>query len=131
MTSLQDGCFLLKIPDGLDLRPGAKMAREFYLDPSEIQIGSKPSYRGFRQKTGIYFNRDNYQTEHILIDGPGQRDVFPDRMNEMCQQMYMIGRQILRAVLTVSGIDKRLWSQATDRCITGGGVEWFAGGCCK
>lgn len=124
--AIDDGCFALAIPDGLDLTPGIRLANEFHLDPADAAPAEVPGYRGFRLRKDVYFERAHYQTEHILIDGLRRRAEFPHPANVMCERMYAIGRIVLRATLSAVGIPSSLWQRATDHCVAGGGVEWFA-----
>ncbi|WP_186038798.1 2OG-Fe(II) oxygenase family protein [Burkholderia gladioli] len=124
--AIDNGCFALAIPDDLDLAPGIRLANEFHLAPEDEPSQQGAGYRGFRLREGIYFDRDHYQTEHILIDEPRRRVEFPDPANAMCERMYLIGRIVLRTILSAVGIPSSLWERATDYCVTNGGVQWFA-----
>lgn len=124
--AIDDGCFALEIPGDLDVAPGIRLANEFYLDQADSLSGEAAAYRGFRSRDGIYFDRDYYQTEHILIDGSRQRAEFPDPANAMCERMYAIGRIVLRKILSATCIPPSLWHRSTDQCSARGGVQWFA-----
>lgn len=124
--AIHDGCFALEIPGDLDVTPGIRLANEFYLDRTDSLSGEAAAYRGFRSRDGIYFDRDHYQTEHILIDGPRRRAEFPAPVNDMCERMAGIGRIVLRTLLSATGIPPALWHRSTNQCLAGGGVEWFA-----
>lgn len=124
--AIGDGCFALAIPDDLDLTPGIRLANEFYLAPADVPSGEMAGYRGFRSRDGVYFDREHYQTEHILIDGPRRRAEFPDAANVMCERMHAVGRIVLRTILSATGIPSALWQRATDHCVADGGVQWFA-----
>lgn len=124
--TIDDGCFALEIPRDLDVAPGIRLANEFYLDHSDSLPSEVAAYRGFRSRDGIYFDRDHYQTEHILIDGPRRRAEFPDPANAMCERMYAIGRIVLRTILSATCIPPSLWNRCTDQCSADGGMQWFA-----
>lgn len=124
--AIDDGCFSLEIPGDLDVAPGIRLAKEFYLDCTQPPSGEAAAYRGFRSRTGIYFDRDHYQTEHILIDGPRRRTEFPGPANAMCERMCTIGRTVLRAILAATAVAPSLWDRCTDQCTSSGGVQWFA-----
>ena len=124
--AIDDGCFALEIPGDLDVAPGIRLANEFYLDRADSLSTDAAAYRGFRSRDGIYFDRDHYQTEHILIDGPRRRAEFPDPANAMCERMYAIGRIVLRTILSATCIRPTLWHRSTDQCSADGGVQWFA-----
>ncbi|ACB96543.1 2OG-Fe(II) oxygenase [Beijerinckia indica subsp. indica ATCC 9039] len=114
-TALRQGCFALRIPDELDLAPGIRLAQEFYL-----------AGRGVQDREGIYFDQELFQTDHVLIDGPRRRKDFPQAVNLMCEKMCALARFLLRIILTEAGISESLWADATDDCVTDGGVQWFA-----
>jgi hypothetical protein len=124
--AIDDGCFALQIPGNLDIAPGIRLAKEFYLDRADSLSGEAAAYRGFRSRGGIYFDRAHYQTEHILIDGPRRRAELPGPVNAMCERMYVIGRIVLRKVLSATSIPPSLWHRSTDQCSADGGVQWFA-----
>lgn len=124
--AISDGCFALAIPTDLDLTPGIRLANEFHLDLASTPVGDMTDYRGFRLRKDVYFDRDHYQTEHILIDGPRRRVEFPAAANVVCESMHAIGQIVLRTVLSTTSIPSSLWNRATDRCVTDGGVQWFA-----
>ena len=124
--AIDDGCFALEIPGDLDVAPGIRLANEFYLDRTDSLSSEAAAYRGFRSRHGIYFDRDHYQTEHILIDGRRRRVEFPVLVNTMCERMDAIGRMILRTILSATPIPPSLWHQSTDQCSADGGVQWFA-----
>jgi hypothetical protein len=123
--ALRQGCFLLAIPDGLDLTPGLKLCREFYL-PAGPEAGSSASYRGYRDAEGIYFDREHFQTEHVLIDGPGRARHFPPELASMCDGMGELGLRVLRAALDQLGVARSGWDQVTGGAVAGRGTHWFA-----
>ncbi|NRN30780.1 isopenicillin N synthase family oxygenase [Photorhabdus heterorhabditis] len=125
VTALRDGCLALQIPDGFDLAPGKKLAREFYLDPI---TPSKPSigYRGFRYRSDIYFDREHFQTEHILADELQRKSTFPTDVNSMCGKMHDLARIVLQEILSDIGVAPQLWNKVTDSATKGGGIKWFA-----
>ncbi|CAN7326112.1 hypothetical protein LJR230_001673 [Trinickia sp. LjRoot230] len=124
--AIDDGCFALEIPGDLDVAPGIRLANEFHLHRADSLSGEAAAYRGFRSRDGVYFDRDHYQTEHILIDGPRRRAEFPGPVNAMCERMYAIGRIVLRKVLSATSIPPSFWHRSTDQCSADGGVQWFA-----
>ncbi|CAB3769216.1 hypothetical protein LMG29542_06062 [Paraburkholderia humisilvae] len=124
--AISDGCFALAIPSDLDVAPGIRLANEFYLDRTDSRCDEAARYRGFRSRDDIYFDRDHYQTEHILIDAARRSVEFPDAANVMCERMSAIGRIVLRTMLCAAGIPAVLWPRSTDQCSADGGVQWFA-----
>lgn len=127
IKALRDGCFFLAIPPNLDVSPGIKLCREFY----QLTLSGDStacSYRGFREreKDGIYFDREHFQTEHILLDRPSRTKYFPVDLFAMCDEMSDLSLFILRCVLTELNIAESLWNQITGGAIDGQGTHWFA-----
>lgn len=126
-SALRDGCFALRIPYRFDLSPGLKLAREFYLDVESAQSDDQAAtYRGFRANGDIYFDRDHFQTEHLLADQTQRKNLLPAAVNEMCEAMTGLGRIILREILSHAGVSRSLWDAVTDGAASGGGVQWLA-----
>jgi hypothetical protein len=123
--ALRDGCFALEIPPELDLTPGLRLAREFYRAADEGEPGTS-GYRGFRQRSDVYFDREHFQTEHVLIDRPGRARHFPPALAAMCEQMNGLGLLVLRHVLAAIGVPRVLWSRVTGGAIDDAGTHWYA-----
>lgn len=119
----QHGFFLLKIPDYIDITPGIKLGSSFYKD---TRNSSDVSYFGFKAKEGIYFDREHFQTEHILLDQKSQAEFFPKELNILCAQMHDIGVMVLKWVLSTIGLPDTYWEHATCGSIDNKGVNWFA-----
>jgi isopenicillin N synthase-like dioxygenase len=124
LAALRDGFFALKIPEKIDLTSGQKLGRQFYLDV-ESDVDDE-AYRGFRKMENIYFDREHFQTEHILIDSDQRQRLFPILLNTLCCQMHELARMILREILASIGIPPSLWSRGTGGVVDGGGISWFA-----
>jgi 2-oxoglutarate-Fe(II)-dependent oxygenase superfamily protein len=123
--ALDTGCFLLAIPPELDVQPGVILCREFYREPVDGS-SALAAYRGFRKIEGIYFDREHFQTEHLLLDGPARTRYFPDDVVGMCVQMNQLGLLVLRAALGALGVSGSLWSEVTGGAVDGQGTHWFA-----
>ncbi|PQQ37869.1 hypothetical protein C6H68_10695 [Photorhabdus luminescens] len=78
-----------------------------------------------KKEKEIYFNRDNYQIEHILIDKDKREKLFTKELNELCDKMHSIGKDILCEILSFVGVNNSLWENVTDNATNGGGVKWF------
>ncbi len=120
--ALAAGCFHLAFPAQLDFTPGVRLSQEFYLE----RVAKSDLYRGHRASDGIYFDREHFQTEHILADGPAIKEALPAEVHSMCAQMFEVARVVLRDVLAKLGVPSRSWEQATGGCTAGRGTEWFA-----
>lgn len=123
--ALLDGCFLLRIPQELDLIPGIELCRQFYRSPQDGPEETR-SYRGFRELEGIYFDREHFQTEHLLADGPARRRHFPPAVTAMADRMHGLAVHVLRTVLTHLGVPEDLWPTVSGNTVEGSGIRWFA-----
>ncbi|ATL32169.1 2OG-Fe(II) oxygenase family protein [Streptomyces formicae] len=123
--ALRDGCFLLAIPAGFDPAPGITLCREFHRAPDDGTAATR-AYRGFKDLTGVYFDREHFQTEHLLIDGPGRDRHFPPELRAMTEQMSALTLLVLREAMTELGIASSLWSEITGGAVDGLGTHWFA-----
>lgn len=123
--ALADGCFYLEIPADLNVTPGVTLSREFYKDTNDGDPRSA-AYRGMRDREGIYFDREHFQTEHVLIDGPGRARHFPPELVAMCDGMNAIALQVMRHVLEALAIPEDLWATVSGGAIQNRGTHWFA-----
>ncbi|WOX15318.1 2OG-Fe(II) oxygenase family protein [Streptomyces sp. N50] len=122
--AVRDGCFLLAVPADLDLTPGVRLCREFYRPVGDGDPATA-GYRGFRDRD-VYFDREHFQTEHILTDGPARTGRFPAELTGMTDHMHALALLVLRAVLTETGIAPDLWNRVTAGTVDGRGTHWFA-----
>lgn len=119
--AIQQGLFLLKAPEGFNFEPGIKLCREFYLP-----AGDQTDYRGYQSQTDIYFDREHFQTEHILIDKLRWAARLPPAVVQMAQVMDAVGQVIFQAALREMGVAEHLWQQLSGGAVTGQGAHWFA-----
>lgn len=120
-SALQQGLFLLKVPEGIDLQAGIKLCREFYLPAN-----AHTRYRGLREHTDIYFDREHFQTEHLLVEKPHWAAHLPDAVVQMAQAMDAMGQVVFQAALREIGVAQPLWQQLSGGAVTGQGTHWFA-----
>lgn len=120
-AAIEQGLFLLKIPETLNLEPGIKLCREFYLPAT-----SSTRYRGFRPQTDIYFDREHFQTEHLLVDKTRWATRLPGAVVKMVLAMDALGQVILQSALRELGVAQALWATASGGAVTGLGTHWFA-----
>lgn len=121
--ALADGCFRLRIPEALDLGPGLALARNFWREPDG---GASDPYRGFRRASEIYFDREHFQTEHLLLDRPQRLMHLPSDVVAACDALAEIGRAVLAAVLSGLDVPPDVWDRAVVGCLHGRAVEWMA-----
>ncbi|MEI5100702.1 2OG-Fe(II) oxygenase family protein [Streptomyces sp. PmtG] len=123
--ALRDGCFLLAVPAGFDAGPGITLCREFYRPPDDGPDATRP-YRGFSALEDIYFDREHFQTEHLLVDAPGRARHFPPALRAMTERMSELTLLVLRSALAELGVDPALWHEVTGGAVDGCGTHWFA-----
>lgn len=123
-NALKDGCFYLAIPDDLDLAPCITLARNFHLD-KETGNGLN-SYRGYKSIGSIYFDREHFQTEHILLDQSAQEAYLPGEVLQSYRGMSRIAQICLRNILEILEIPRQHWAELTGGAIEGKGTNWFA-----
>jgi isopenicillin N synthase-like dioxygenase len=125
VRGLRDGCFFLEIPAALDVLSAIELCRQFYRDRDDRDPATR-GYRAFRELAGIYFDREHFQTEHVLIDGPGRARHFPPELIATCDAMNDVAMRILRWVLATLGVPERDWDRATGGAAFNRGTHWFA-----
>lgn len=123
--AMRDGCFLLEIPGDLDLGPGLTLSRQFYRALDDGPAATQ-AYRGFREQPGVYFDREHFQTEHVLLDRPARLAHFPPELVALCDRMNELGLLVLRHLLAEVGIAPALWHQVTGGAVANAGTHWFA-----
>lgn len=119
--AVKDGFFLLKRPAFIDLTPGLRLASSFYKDADH-----NDPYTGFKLKEGIYYDREHFQTEHILLDQYARKDILPFELNQLCDQMNYIGILILKNICKWLMIDSKDWNHVTCGVLQNEGTHWFA-----
>ncbi len=122
--ALRDGFFFVEQPPGIDLTPGDRFARSFYLPAAEGD-----AYRGFAQWTPErlaqhegYYRRDVDQTEQFFLERRFWADVYPRELAAQAQVMQQLALEILAAVLTELDLPEELWERATGGCLGGAGT---------
>lgn len=125
VQALQDGFFRLSIPKGLDLNPGLVFAREFY-QPKSGDETDRDEYRGYRNVDSVYFDREHFQTEHVLADRPSRTTHFPRDLNEMIEKLNDLALLLLWKSLASVGIGQEHWYTVTGGAVENRGTHWFA-----
>lgn len=120
-TAITQGLFLLRIPESISLEPGIKLCREFYLPVTDCT-----NYGGFRPQTDIYFDREHFQTEHLLVDKSRWATRLPSAVVQMALAMDALAQVVFQAALRELGVAEHLWQQLSGGAVTGHGTHWFA-----
>ena len=121
--ALSDGFFLVKIPAKIDVAPGIKLSQNFF---KESDSGPDSVYKGFKEIDSIYFDREHFQTEHILADRVARENYFPGEVNSLADQMNDVAITILKNILDYIKLPKEHWSLVTGGCVDNNGTHWFA-----
>ncbi|MEU9608438.1 2OG-Fe(II) oxygenase family protein [Streptomyces sp. NPDC048057] len=121
--ALHDGVFALAVPDDLDLRPGITLCREFHHPPQGDPVGD--AYRGFRDRVDVYFDREDFQVEHVLTDAAARTRHFPAPLTAMVDRMTELALLVFRTALVELGIPGSMWRHVTGGAVDGLGTHWF------
>lgn len=78
--------------------PGVSGASEPHAATGPTEI---PAATG---RKGIYWDRDNFQSEYLLMDASTRCRYLPPEAVRMCGQMSELGRLVLRDILRRAGI---------------------------
>jgi isopenicillin N synthase-like dioxygenase len=119
--AIEDGFFLLEIPGHINLTPGIKLAESFYQDSNDHD-----PYKNFKRSSDIYFDREHFQTEHILLDQHKRAELFPRELKKMCDQMNEVGIKILKNVCLFLGLPKEDLTKVMCGTLENKGTHWFA-----
>jgi hypothetical protein len=122
--AIKDGFFLLKKPQDLDLEPGIKISKNFYKIKSKEK--NYCNYSGYKNYEGIYFDREHFQTEHILLDKPNRIRYFPYELQTLTNKMNDIAIIILKNIFDKIKIPKQDWNKITGGAIDNQGNHWFS-----
>ncbi|WOX15316.1 2OG-Fe(II) oxygenase family protein [Streptomyces sp. N50] len=112
--ALQQGFFLLRVPNAVDTAPGDLFAAHFH-EPAAGD--AQDVYRGYRdiQVPGDYqgyFDREHDQWENFYIE-TANFALLPDSVTRLGQELSRLGIHVLRAVLDHVGIPRREWAKVT------------------
>lgn len=122
LQALQDGCFFLAAPAHLDMAAAVRFAHVFFRPTN----ADDTAYTGYKDRPDVYFDRQDFQTEHVLIDQHRRAEYFDDDLNAVCDQLSLLTQDILRAVLTALHVDETRWELLTQGASSGHGTQWIA-----
>jgi hypothetical protein len=122
-NALKDGFFLIEIPSEIEVSSGLKLCHNFYKEKDE---SPDDPYRGFKNFQEIYFDREHFQTEHILTNREAREKFFPTDMNYLANQMNDLAILILKDCLRKINIPENDWNKVTGNCVENNGTHWFA-----
>lgn len=113
-AAIKDGYFRVEIPEDLDLGVIDTFNRCFYQD-SHI-TGNED----------VYFDRDGFQTEHILVSNDQWSAVLPLTVTQNVLKMELMAQAVLKNTLAFVGIPANLWSVVTGDVFVDSHLSWFA-----
>ena len=114
LKAIEDGYFRIEVPEDLDLNVIDAFNRCFY-QQSDI-TGNED----------IYFDRDGFQTEHILVSNDQWPAVLPPAVTQNILKMESMARAILKNALAFVGIPIGLWDTVTGDIFAESHLSWFA-----
>lgn len=117
------GAFRLKIPEGLDLSFGLKLAEEFTENAEPSQ--SKKGYMGYRSLEKLYFHRKAYHMEQLIISREDRKQYFPPPLMMMINQLDEISTAVLCSTLETCEIPIEHWDTASGGAAYNSGTHWF------
>lgn len=123
--ALRTGCFFLAIPADLDLAPAVRFAGSFFKE-GDGDAAPADAYSGYRTRPDVYFDRDGFQTEHVLIDQNRRAEYFDSTLNRLCDQLSEMTESILRTGLTELNVAESSWDMLTQGAAFGRGTRWLA-----
>ncbi|MDT0263919.1 2OG-Fe(II) oxygenase family protein [Jatrophihabitans lederbergiae] len=123
--ALRTGCFFLAVPADLDLRPAVRFARSFFEEGGGEWVATD-AYSGYRNRPDVYFDREGFQTEHVLIDQDRRAEYFDPTLNTLCDRLSEMTESILRAGLVELNVAKSSWDLLTQGAAFGRGTRWLA-----
>ena len=127
--ALLDGFFFVEPSAPIDLAPGDRFARHFYLPPPPNEPRGC-AYRGFKTQTETelgplqgYFCRDADQTEQFFLRSTHWQQLFPQAVCSLAQHLKALAIEVMLAVLKHLDIPRALWLKATGHCMTQAGTH--------
>ncbi len=113
-TALQDGVFLLRIPDDLDVQACDLFASHFF------KGAAKHPYGAFREVTSatfddplLGFHERTNQIEQFLLERRFWASHYPVEIFQAGERLTQLSRQVLRAILALTDIEPGHWHLAT------------------
>jgi len=117
-----DGVFFLRIPAGLPIAVGDRVAEQFYAGPAAGGYGTLRSLTADRFGDPLLgFHQRVDQIEQFLLERRFWERDFPPEVAELGNQLTELAGSVLRSVLDQAGIPGRYWEIATGGCSTGAG----------
>jgi len=115
--ALDDGLFLLDIPQSIDWAACDAFARQFYTGNVHLQYGQYRLLSGDRLGDGLlgYHERIN-QIEQFLLERRFWRATYPPEIDKCGRALTAIAGRVLRGILKSTDIPIRHWDEATGGC---------------
>lgn len=115
--ALDDGVFLLTIPESMDFTACDAFARQFYTGNEHLPYGWYRLLTGDRIGDELlgYHDRIN-QIEQFLLERRFWRAAYPSEINACGVELTAIAGLVLRAILKLTDLPMRYWDVATGGC---------------
>lgn len=115
--ALDDGVFLLSIPESIDFTACDTFARQFYTGNKHLRYGRYRLLTGdhFGDELLGYHKRIN-QIEQFLLERRFWQAVYPPEIDACGRALTAIAGRVLRAVLKLTDIPMHDWEEATGGC---------------
>lgn len=115
--ALDDGVFLLTVPDSMDFTACDAFARQFYTGSEHLSYGRYRLLTGDRLGDELlgYHERSN-QIEQFLLERRLWQAVYPPEIGACGTALTAIAGRVLRAILKLTDIPICHWPEATGGC---------------
>jgi hypothetical protein len=120
--ALNDGFFLVKIPEMVELSNIDNFARNFY-KPKHHDNTALDSYRGYNQYGPdkfsdplLGFHQRKYQIEQFLLERRLWKEFYPSSLVQTGEALCKLSTEIVQNVLEKINIPKKHWDIATGGC---------------
>lgn len=125
--AMQEGIFMLQIPDNLDLTDCDYFAQNFYKKLSEEERSKErefTKYKKFREYTSEHFDNDTLlgfhervdQIEQFLLEKRFWDKWYPEGIKKIGYELCSISSIIIKRILCETGIEQKDYNIATGGC---------------
>lgn len=125
--ALEDGFFLVRIPDEVDLTAADTFAKNFYKPKSNFDDPSR-QFKGFSAMTHdvfgdplLGFHKRKYQIEQFLLERRFWQEHYPSEVAVIGEALCKISTTIIKSVLAKVNIPHQFWDKASGGCSNGQG----------
>lgn len=115
--ALEDGVFLLSIPESIDFKACDRFARQFYTGNENLPYGRYRLLTShcFGDELLGYHERIN-QIEQFLLERRFWQAFYPPEIDACGLALIVVAARVLRAILKLTDIPLHHWDEATGGC---------------